>query len=64
MTGKAQEVLQKLTPSEKESIKRMNPFGKNQFITEGFGNDSEKFGISFGLFPLWVKEVLDEIAKE
>lgn len=63
LSKKDQEILQKLTQSEKENIRRMNPFGKNQFITERFGNDSEKFGISFGLFPLWVKEELGEIEK-
>lgn len=61
LAEKVQKILLKLTASEKENIRRMNPFGKSQFITERFGNDSEKFGISFGLFPLWVKEVLDEL---
>ena len=64
LSKKAQEILQKLARSEKDNIRKMNAFGKSRFITEGFGNKSEKSGISFGLFPLWVMEVLDEIARE
>ena len=64
LSKKAQEILQRLARSGKDSIRKMNAFGKSQFITEGFGSKSEKSGISFGLFPVWVKEVLDEVAKE
>ena len=64
LSKKAREILQKLTRSEKDNIRKMNAFGKSRFITEGFGSKSEKSGISFGLFPLWVMEVLDEVAKE
>lgn len=63
LSSKAQEVLKQLTHSEIETIRKMNLFGKSQFLTERFGNESEKFGISFSLFPFWVKEVLDEIGR-
>jgi len=64
MSRKAKEVLSSLTKQEIEAVKKMNIFGKHAFITERYGNESERFGISFGLFPLWVKEVIDEIEKE
>jgi hypothetical protein len=63
LSSKAQAVLKQLTQSEIETIRKMNLFGKNQFLTERFGNESEKFGISFGLLPLWIKEVLDELGR-
>jgi len=63
LSKKAQEILKKLSQSEKANIRRMNPFGKSQFIAERFGNRSERFGVSFGLFPLWVKEAADELEK-
>ena len=63
LSEKSQESLQKLTPSERQNIKKMNAFGKNQFVTKRFGSKSERFGISFGLFPLWVREVLDELER-
>ncbi len=63
LSEKSQEILQKLTPSERQSIKKMNAFGKNQFVAERFGSEPERFGISFGLFPLWVREVLDELER-
>ena len=63
LSEKSQEILQKLTPSERQNIKEMNAFEKNQFVIERFGIESERFGISFGLFPLWVREVLDELER-
>jgi len=63
MSKKAREVLAKITEEEIKAVRRMNIFGKLQFITERYGNESERFGISFGLFPLWSKEVLDEIER-
>ena len=63
LSSKAQEVLKQLTLSEIETIGKMNLFGKSQFLTERFGNESEKFGILFGLFPFWVKEALDEMER-
>lgn len=64
LSNKAQEVLQKLTISEKENIRKMDTSLKHNFVTKRFGNESEKFGISFGMFPFWVKEVLDEMTRE
>lgn len=64
LSNKVQEVLQKLTIPEKENIRRMDAFLKHDFVTEKFGNKSERFGIKFSLYPLWVKEVLDELARE
>ena len=60
---RAKAVLQELTEHDKQVIRRMNTFGRDQFLTEKFGNESERFGISFGLFPLWVREVLDELQR-
>ena len=63
LSQKARTVLEELNPLEKENLESMSFPGRNQFLTERFGNESEKSGVSFGLFPLWVKEVLDELER-
>jgi len=63
LSQKARTVLEELNPLEKENLGSMSFPGRNQFLTERFGNESEKSGVSFGLFPLWAKEVLAELER-
>jgi GMP synthase PP-ATPase subunit len=35
------------------TAKRMAILKKMEKLVEEFGNESEKFGIKFGLYPLW-----------
>jgi hypothetical protein len=63
LSSKAQSVLQQLTLEDKQEIRKMDGSLKHNFVTERFGNESEKFGIRFCLYPLWVKEVLDELER-
>ena len=54
---KAIGAYQKLSIDQVKAIQRMNTWGKSAYITEQFGDKNEKFGISFGLFPLWTQIV-------
>lgn len=58
---KATEFYEKLTLNEIQTICHMNVFERNQYVTEKFGNASERFGVSFGLFPMWTKTLLDMV---
>jgi len=58
---KAEKIFAQLTEEQKASIRRMNTFGRPQYITDAFGNEDERFGVSFGMFPLWAKLVVDKV---
>ena len=59
--NKVNEVMDRITEEEIETVKGMETFGRSQFLTEKFGDEDEKFGISFALFPLWVQRVEERI---
>ena len=58
---KAEKLYAQLTDEQKASIRKMNAFGRSQYVCRLFGNEDERFGISFGMFPLWVKLVVDKV---
>ena len=61
VSKKAKEISKKLNKKEIDALKKMNLTAKLDYIVRKFGDENERFGISFGLYPLWAKEVLDEI---
>jgi len=61
--GRAERVFAELTEAEKKRLRGLGLFDQPNELTQMFGNESEKHGAQFGLFPLWVgivQEMLEE----
>jgi len=61
LSQKSQQILQELTPGDKQMLRELSKCKRGDFLVRLFGNDSEKIGIRFALYPLWTNEVLTEL---
>lgn len=60
----AQKALEQIGQTEKASVCKMDVFTRDKYIVDKFGNEDERFGTQFGMFPLWSKYVADELLKD